>query len=54
MNSKVVFVSTLQDKCFKLYTMYKQYLSTPSRHHVSDAIKIAKFKSITYVCFPVL
>ena len=49
--SKVVIVSTLQDKYFKLYTMYKQYSSTPSRHHVSEAIKTANFKSITYVCF---
>ena len=41
--SKIVLVSTFQDKYFELYAMYKQYSSTPSRYHVSEAIKMLNF-----------
>ena len=41
--SKIILASTFQDKYFELYTMYKQYLSTPSRYHVSKAIKMLNF-----------
>ena len=41
--SKIVLVSTFQDKYFELYTMYKQYSSTPSRYHVSGTMKMLNF-----------